>query len=434
MNCTILKATRISLLMLVAFGILAGPSFAATVNLAAVEAEWTPPGGGPPVPMWAFVTDTGSCPAAPVPWSVGPKLTLAPADGTLTINLRNCLPTGSEPVSVVIPGQAMPATPGAFPVWTNGSTGPRTAPDQRVRSFTAEATAGGGTQTYTWSNFQAGTYLYETGTHPQVQVQMGLYGAVIRDAAAGQVYSGVAYTQERDLFFSEIDPDLHTAVATGAYGTTGPTSTLNYKPRYFLLHTYDGTTGAWSDATIDAGTIPPSCIGGVAQDDRVLLRMYNAGLRELSPMMIGSHYDLVAEGGKKYPYVRTQYETLLMPGSTKDAIFTPAYVGDFKLIERRLSLTDPGPTGSISGGMQTCFSVASAVEPCECDLNNDGSCNIIDYQSFIQDWGRTDCGTPPGSGNLPNDCECDINQDGGCNILDYQSFIQDWGRQDCPVQ
>ena len=70
---------------------------------------------------------------------------------------------------------------------------------------------------------------------------------------------------------------------------------------------------------------------------------------------------------------------------------------------------------------------------CECDLNHDGKCNILDYQGFIQDWGRTNCGTPPGSGDPPNDCECDLNQDGKCNILDYQIFIQAWGRTDCPV-
>jgi hypothetical protein len=67
-----------------------------------------------------------------------------------------------------------------------------------------------------------------------------------------------------------------------------------------------------------------------------------------------------------------------------------------------------------------------------CDLNHDCSCNILDYQTFIQDWGRKDCGTPSGSGNPPNDCECDLNQNGSCNILDYQLFIQDWGRIICP--
>ena len=77
-----------------------------------------------------------------------------------------------------------------------------------------------------------------------------------------------------------------------------------------------------------------------------------------------------------------------------------------------------------------------ATEPsgdvCECNLNSDHSCNILDYQLFIQDWGRINCGTPAGTGNPPNDCECDLNHDGKCNILDYQTFIQDWGRTDSP--
>ena len=73
-----------------------------------------------------------------------------------------------------------------------------------------------------------------------------------------------------------------------------------------------------------------------------------------------------------------------------------------------------------------------STDVCECNLNGDSSCNILDYQLFIQDWGRTNCGTPPGTGNPPNDCECDLNHDGKCNILDYQIFIQDWGRTDCP--
>jgi len=76
--------------------------------------------------------------------------------------------------------------------------------------------------------------------------------------------------------------------------------------------------------------------------------------------------------------------------------------------------------------------VLTTAEVCECDLYKDGKCNILDYQLFIQDWGRTDCGTPPGTGGAPNNCECDLNKDGKCNILDYQLFIQDWGRTDCP--
>ena len=70
---------------------------------------------------------------------------------------------------------------------------------------------------------------------------------------------------------------------------------------------------------------------------------------------------------------------------------------------------------------------------CECDLNNDGRCDMSDWLLFGEDWGRTDCGTPPGSGNPPNDCECDLNHDGRCDMQDWLIFGEDWGRTDCPL-
>jgi hypothetical protein len=303
------------------------------------------------VPMWGFAMDDNGnlgdkCPggSATVP---GPKLTVPAGETTLTIHLRNDLTgSGIEPVSIVIPGQAMPTN--SPPVVDGG----------RVRSFVQVAEISGGTETYTWNNLQPGTYLYESGTHPQVQVQMGLYGAVTKDSAVNNMaYPGVLYTEERDLFYSEVDPALHAAVANGDYGSPPWTSTLSYIPKYFLLHgDYDSVTHSWDDVSIDTGTVPPTCIdSGIGQGDRLLLRMYNAGLRELAPMLLGAHFDLVAEGGKKYPFARTQYQTLLMPGSTKDAVFTPEYEDDVKVIERRLNLTDAAATG---GGMQTCIMVA----------------------------------------------------------------------------
>jgi hypothetical protein len=74
----------------------------------------------------------------------------------------------------------------------------------------------------------------------------------------------------------------------------------------------------------------------------------------------------------------------------------------------------------------------AAVDICECDLNGDGKCDMLDWLLFGEDWGETDCGTPPGSGNSPNDCECDLNADGKCDMLDWLLFGEDWGRTDCP--
>ncbi len=71
--------------------------------------------------------------------------------------------------------------------------------------MTHEAAENGGLATY---NFVAapGTYLYQSGSHPAKQVQMGLYGGVTNDAAVGQAYAGVPYNNEISLLYSEIDP------------------------------------------------------------------------------------------------------------------------------------------------------------------------------------------------------------------------------------
>ena len=67
------------------------------------------------------------------------------------------------------------------------------------------------------------------------------------------------------------------------------------------------------------------------------------------------------------------------------------------------------------------------VEICECDLNNDGKCDMSDWLLFGEDWGRTDCHDPG------VECECDLNNDGKCDMSDWLMFGEDWGRTDCPL-
>lgn len=152
------------------------------------------------VKMWGFAEDpAGACYAAPstsstdctdpVASSPGPRLSVSPAATGVTIYVTNLLTTaaGGEGVSVTIPGQPAPSPAG--PTWTDGSVGAAGTPGvRRVRSWGVEAAPGGGQATYTWSGANAlrdGTYLYHSGTHPQVQVQMGLYGALTRDDVSG---------------------------------------------------------------------------------------------------------------------------------------------------------------------------------------------------------------------------------------------------------
>ncbi|MFO7594354.1 MAG: Ig-like domain-containing protein [Pseudomonadota bacterium] len=299
----------------------AGTASAATYNLCAGTTDLTMP-DSTVITMWGYGLDTGGTCAPTIP---GPELTVPPGDNTLTVNLRNEL---SEPVSMIISGQQAAMTPVFF---TDGQG------RQRVRSFTHE-TSPGGTAVYSWNNLKPGTFLYSSGTHPAVQVQMGLYGSLTHDAAAGEAYAGIPYDTEVMLIYSEIDPALHAAVAGGTYGTSTYPSTVNYAPQYFLVN----------GAPYEAGITPP--VPGGAVGDRTLIRFLNAGLEDHSMVLQGQHMNLVAEDGNAYPWKRRQFSVLLAAGKTKDAIFTPASETTYPVYDRRLRV-----------GMMTNLSVSAGV-------------------------------------------------------------------------
>jgi Bacterial Ig domain/Multicopper oxidase len=293
---------------------------------------------GANVPMWGYAMCTdgsgSSCTAVTVP---GPALTVPAGDASgLIVHLINTLP---QPTSLVINGLIKPMVP----VWNDGKTGARTSATQRVRSFDVEAAANTGTADYIWTNVKPGTYLYQSGTQPQVQVQMGLFGAVTSNTlestatAPAQAYAGVTYDNQATLLFSEIDPVLHAAINDGSYGTTGPTSTFGYAPKYFLINgkPYVGT----ADSVI-------SPAGGTGN---TLLRLLNAGLTTHVPMIQGTHWTLIAEDGKKSPVNGKQYTALLPAAKTVDVLLTADSGGAiYPIMDRRLSLSN---NGTSNGGM-----------------------------------------------------------------------------------
>jgi FtsP/CotA-like multicopper oxidase with cupredoxin domain len=318
-----------------------------------------------PITMWGYAKCTAnfaSCGTATAP---GP--TIAATEGTsLTIHLRNTL-TGPlvEPVSVIAPGQLATMAP----VWIDPSTGTVTATGarppgdytSRVRSFTAETPAGNATEvTYTWTNLKAGTFLYQSGTHPQVQVQMGLYGALqVYPATTGRAYAdpSSAYDSEVTLLYSEIDPVLHQAIASGTYGPNpnAPldppagwlTSTVDYRPQYFLVNGHPF-----------ASTAAP--IAGGAVGKKTLLRFLNAGLSSKVPTLLGAYVSEIGEDGNFISITnaagttvaapREQYSVFLPAGKTIDAIFTPSAAGTVAVFDRRMNLSNAGvsPGGQLT--------------------------------------------------------------------------------------
>ena len=318
---TIMQAVLLAVIFVLG---MSGTGWSAEYWLRAETLTKTMPDGAV-ITMWGFAGCTdgtfASCTPATVP---GPALIVPPADTALTIHLRNNL-TGPyvEPVSIVIPGQTFTPTP----VRIAG----------RVRSFTVETPADNTTTVdYTWNNVRPGTYLYQSGTHPAVQVQMGLYGAMTRDAAAGQAYGpATAYQSQALLVFSEIDPALHTAIALSVYGTPAYPSTIKYEPKYFLIN---GAPYSAASAPLAAG----------AAGATTLLRFLNAGLKHRAPTLLGLDLSLIAEDGNPYGIAKDQYSFLLSPGKTIDALITPAAFGNYAMFDRRLGLTNgPGSPGGM---------------------------------------------------------------------------------------
>lgn len=155
----------------------------------------------------------------------GPVLCVNQGD-TVTIILQNGLP---EPVSIMFPGQEN--------VLANGAPAqPQFDGNGGLLSLTNVAPVGG-SMTYSFVANNPGTYIYESGTDPQKQVQMGLFGVLVVRPTLGANY---AYNREDSRFtaneeflvlLSEIDPYVHQAVERNL-----PFNMDNYRARYWMLN------------------------------------------------------------------------------------------------------------------------------------------------------------------------------------------------------
>ena len=174
---------------------------------------------------------------------------------------------------------------------------------------------------YSWAaaDLRPGTYLYESGSHVQLQVHMGLYGAVVHDApdascaTAPCAYPGVPYTTSTLMLFSEVDPVLHSPATPANLTPDG------YRPRILLMN------GAAQSSVMPAVS---------AGADGTLLRLLNAGLSNHAPQLVGGYFDVVAEDGYPAPVRRSQTSTLLAASKTVDVLVATGTYGLFDRMAR----------------------------------------------------------------------------------------------------
>lgn len=260
-----------------------------------------------------------------------PAPTLIVNQGQLvSVTLTNQLPTRT---SIVFPGQS-------------GATASCAVPAHCVSSPTgqiATEVVPGGTITYTFPATNAGTYTYHSATQMDVQLEMGLTGAlIVRPAAPNQAYdvaeSAFSAGREYLLLLSEIDPARHQSVldqVAALPATPSPDWRVNtsgwgaYAPRYWFIN---GRNSPDTLAAAFAPALPSQPYNALVQmhpGDAVLLRMVNMG-RDLHPFHHhGNNTWTVARDGRvlKRPgstnadLAQNDFTLRMIPGQTVDAVY-----------------------------------------------------------------------------------------------------------------
>jgi FtsP/CotA-like multicopper oxidase with cupredoxin domain len=210
-----------------AYGMVCTTNPTATFTLTAREGTISTPDGNV-IYMWGY--SAGDDPFQ----HPSPVLCVNEGD-TVTIVLQNTL---SHDVSIVFPGQE--------DVLANGlPSQPQFDGGGNLSSFAPVAAANGGSMTYSFVANKPGSYLYQSGTESAVQVNMGLFGAlVVRPASnplwayneivngpEGPLTTEFTPNEEFIILLSEIDPILHMAVEQGQ-----PYNMNNYRSRYWLIN------------------------------------------------------------------------------------------------------------------------------------------------------------------------------------------------------
>jgi len=211
-----------------------------------------------------------------------PGPTLIVTEGsTIDITLTNALPGAAGNVSIVFPGLEVSSTSGGVP------------------GALAREAESGGSVTYTLTATRPGTFQYHSGTRPDLQVEMGLYGALIVEPAspaAGCVqsaydHSATCYDQEYLFLLSEVDLDVHRAAELQASGPgpidVGTGRSKEFAPEYWLINgraapdtmAMDnmGMGGMGMPATTTLPNQPYNCMPMMRPGERLLMRIIGAG-------------------------------------------------------------------------------------------------------------------------------------------------------------
>jgi FtsP/CotA-like multicopper oxidase with cupredoxin domain len=335
-----------------------GPSFDLTARAAFISQpdgamiySWgygcntTPTGFNPP----ASRMPGANCPNMQVP---GPTLVVTEGQ-TVTVTLHNALPAAAGNTSILFPG--FQVTPG--PLGVNGL----------LTKEAGHATTNS-TVTYTFVASTPGTHAYYSGTQGDLQVEMGLYGAIIvlpnsananypscpnanlaaesangeadfRLSANGAAYDLAASCYDREYLFqfSEIDPKIHRQAEEQA-GKTCPVGspvgcmevvTEPYHPAYFMINGRSMPDDMDTNYAVQYPHQPYNGNPHMHPGELVLLRIIGQGRWQHPFHEHGNHVRVLARDGHVIlnatdptkPAGPLLFTTTTTPGQAIDGIF-----------------------------------------------------------------------------------------------------------------
>jgi len=350
-----------------------GPTFALTAQPAYITQpdgqavySWgygcTTPTGHTFVPATLSATVPGNIPITPFCNTMQvPGPTLVVTEGVqVSVTLTNALPASAGNTSILFPGFNVTATGG-------------------VAGLLTQEAAPGSTVMYTFTPGSPGTRAYYSGTHGDLQVEMGLYGAIIvlpnsadvptcpthstyaglntagtalvaggegdfRLSSTGAAYhvAGSCYDREYLFQFSEMDPVIHrqaeeqVAIAAAACTTsvTSPSCSLHvatepYHPAYFMINGRSMPDDMDPNYAFEYPHQPYNGNPHMHPGDQVLLRIIGQGRWQHPFHEHGNHVRVLARDGNLI--VSKSEATLLAgpllftttttPGQAMDGIF-----------------------------------------------------------------------------------------------------------------
>ncbi|HWQ92889.1 MAG TPA: multicopper oxidase domain-containing protein [Clostridia bacterium] len=282
---------------------IAGPNFTLTAKQGVIST-----GDGNSVFIWGFANGSTNVQYP------GPTMLVKQGD-LVTVTLNNTLPV---PVSILFPGQTKVSSAGGEP-----------------GAITREAPPGGSVS-YSFLAAHAGTYLYNSGTRPDLQVEMGLIGALIVRPTnttgmqlAHQAYGHANTSFDHEFLFllSEMDERIHDLVEQGRIAEVDMTKR---EANYWFINGRTGPDTMLGPRVSWMPTQPYNCMPMFHPGQKVLMRMIGAGSDPHPFHHHGNHSQIIAKEGRLLesvpgagPDLAYMVFTLpVTPGSTMDALFS----------------------------------------------------------------------------------------------------------------